>query len=89
MLFSSSQEIAGCGETFSFQVILHDLDFNPYNDKQAEDRCHRVGQTKEVKAGFTIGIKIGDFQHPTFNQVKVIRFTSEDTIEEGIHQVDI
>ena len=31
-----------------FKVILHDLDFNPYNDKQAEDRCHRVGQTKEV-----------------------------------------
>ena len=27
-------------------VILHDLDFNPYNDKQAEDRCHRMGQTR-------------------------------------------
>ena len=66
MLFSSSQEIAGCGETFSFQVILHDLDFNPYNDKQAEDRCHRVGQTKEVKAGFTIGIKIRDFSTSHF-----------------------
>ena len=24
-------------------VILHDIDFNPYNDKQAEDRYHRVG----------------------------------------------
>ena len=31
-------------------VILHDLDFNPYNDKQAEDRCHRVGQTKTVSS---------------------------------------
>ena len=64
-------------------MILHDLDFNPYNDKQAEDRCHRVGQTKEVG------------QQPDSNitayfvliQVRVIRFTSEDTIEEGIHQV--
>lgn len=27
-------------------VIIHDVDFNPYNDKQAEDRCHRMGQTK-------------------------------------------
>lgn len=27
-------------------VILHDIDCNPYNDKQAEDRCHRVGQTR-------------------------------------------
>ncbi|KAF5897664.1 ATP-dependent helicase 1B, partial [Clarias magur] len=30
-------------------VILHDIDCNPYNDKQAEDRCHRVGQTRNVK----------------------------------------
>ncbi|KAI8352107.1 SNF2 family N-terminal domain-containing protein [Blakeslea trispora] len=29
-------------------VILYDLDFNPQNDKQAEDRAHRVGQTKDV-----------------------------------------
>lgn len=29
-------------------VIIHDIDFNPYNDKQAEDRCHRLGQTKLV-----------------------------------------
>lgn len=24
------------------------MDYNPYNDMQAEDRCHRIGQTKEV-----------------------------------------
>eukprot|EP01035_Chromulina_nebulosa_P018987 gene18987-24802_t len=29
-------------------VILHDLDFNPENDRQAEDRCHRIGQTRPV-----------------------------------------
>ena len=66
-------------------MILHDLDFNPYNDKQAEDRCHRVGQTKEV------GHQPESSQHVTayfiLIQVKVIRFTSENTIEEGIHQV--
>ncbi|XP_023339390.1 SWI/SNF-related matrix-associated actin-dependent regulator of chromatin subfamily A containing DEAD/H box 1 homolog isoform X3 [Eurytemora carolleeae] len=56
----------GINLTAANTVILHDLDFNPYNDKQAEDRCHRVGQTKEVK---------------------VIRFTSEGTIEEGIHSI--
>ena len=39
-----------------FKVILHDLDFNPYNDKQAEDRCHRVGQTKEVHQDCHISI---------------------------------
>ena len=30
-------------------VILHDVDFNPQIDRQAEDRCHRLGQTKAVQ----------------------------------------
>ena len=30
-------------------VIIFDIDFNPHNDKQAEDRCHRVGQTQVVE----------------------------------------
>lgn len=30
-------------------VLIHDLSFNPHDDKQAEDRAHRVGQTQEVK----------------------------------------
>lgn len=29
-------------------VIIHDIDFNPYNDKQAEDRVHRMGQQRPV-----------------------------------------
>ena len=36
----------GINLTSADTVIIHDIDFNPYNDKQAEDRCHRVGQTK-------------------------------------------
>jgi SWI/SNF-related matrix-associated actin-dependent regulator 1 of chromatin subfamily A len=30
-------------------VLLFDMDFNPHNDAQAEDRAHRVGQTREVR----------------------------------------
>lgn len=29
-------------------MVLHDIDFNPQNDRQAQDRCHRIGQTKPV-----------------------------------------
>merc|ERR1719402_2147162 len=67
-IFILSTKAGGLGInlTAANTVILHDLDFNPYNDKQAEDRVHRVGQTRPVK---------------------VIRFTSEDTIEEGIHNI--
>ena len=39
----------GINLTAANTVIMHDLDFNPYNDKQAEDRVHRVGQTRYIK----------------------------------------
>ncbi len=29
-------------------MILHDIDFNPHVDRQAEDRVHRMGQEKPV-----------------------------------------
>ncbi|KHN98465.1 ISWI chromatin-remodeling complex ATPase ISW2 [Metarhizium album ARSEF 1941] len=29
-------------------VILYDSDFNPQQDLQAQDRCHRIGQTRPV-----------------------------------------
>ncbi|CAK9812257.1 SWI/SNF-related matrix-associated actin-dependent regulator of chromatin subfamily A containing DEAD/H box 1 homolog [Anthophora quadrimaculata] len=38
----------GINLTAADTVIIHDIDFNPYNDKQAEDRCHRVGQKRPV-----------------------------------------
>ncbi|KAJ8401611.1 hypothetical protein AAFF_G00379280 [Aldrovandia affinis] len=39
----------GINLTSANVVIVHDIDCNPYNDKQAEDRCHRVGQTRTVQ----------------------------------------
>ncbi|XP_076010338.1 SWI/SNF-related matrix-associated actin-dependent regulator of chromatin subfamily A containing DEAD/H box 1A isoform X2 [Genypterus blacodes] len=39
----------GINLTSANVVVLHDIDCNPYNDKQAEDRCHRVGQTRTVQ----------------------------------------
>jgi len=38
----------GLNLTGADTVILHDCDFNPQIDRQAEDRCHRLGQTKTV-----------------------------------------
>ena len=38
----------GLNLTGADTVILHDVDFNPQIDRQAEDRCHRLGQTRAV-----------------------------------------
>ncbi len=49
-IFILSTKAGGLGInlTAADTVIIHDLDFNPENDRQAEDRCHRIGQTKQV-----------------------------------------
>ena len=38
----------GLNLTRADTVILHDVDFNPQIDRQAEDRCHRLGQQRTV-----------------------------------------
>eukprot|EP00884_Botryococcus_braunii_P000672 jgi/Botrbrau1/10605/Bobra.0358s0024.1 len=38
----------GLNLTGADTVILHDVDFNPQVDRQAEDRCHRLGQARPV-----------------------------------------
>ena len=45
-LLSTKAGGLGINLTAADVVVIHDIDFNPYNDKQAEDRCHRLGQKK-------------------------------------------
>lgn len=47
-LLSTKAGGLGINLTSADRAIISDLDFNPWNDKQAEDRCHRIGQQKEV-----------------------------------------
>lgn len=51
MVFLLSTKAAGLGInlTVANVVIFYDQDYNPQNDIQAEDRCHRVGQQKDVR----------------------------------------
>ena len=50
LVFLLSTRAGGLGInlTAADTVIIHDIDHNPQQDKQAEDRCHRVGQTRPV-----------------------------------------
>lgn len=39
----------GLNLTAASTVIIYDSDWNPQNDVQAQARCHRIGQTRDVK----------------------------------------
>jgi len=39
----------GINLTAADTVVIFDSDWNPQNDIQAQARCHRIGQTKNVK----------------------------------------
>lgn len=48
--FISSTRCGGIGINLTAAdcVVFYDTDWNPAMDKQAQDRCHRIGQTKTV-----------------------------------------
>ncbi len=67
LLLSSPNQIQGINLTAADTCILHDLDFNPFNDLQAENRVHRFGQTKPVTIIKVRGYYIDSRSFPTFS----------------------
>lgn len=47
-ILSSRSGGMGINLTGADTVIFYDLDWNPAMDKQCQDRCHRIGQTRDV-----------------------------------------
>lgn len=91
-LLSTKAGGLGINLTSANVVILHDIDCNPYNDKQAEDRCHRVGQTREVKVIKLISKGTIEESMLKMNQQKLKLeqdMTAADLGEEGAIPADI
>lgn len=82
-LLSTKAGGLGINLTSANVVILHDIDCNPYNDKQAEDRCHRVGQTKEVLVIKLISQGTIEESMLKINQQKLKLEQDMTTIDEG------
>ncbi|XP_057177871.1 SWI/SNF-related matrix-associated actin-dependent regulator of chromatin subfamily A containing DEAD/H box 1b isoform X2 [Triplophysa rosa] len=82
----------GINLTSANVVILHDIDCNPYNDKQAEDRCHRVGQTRTVKVTKLISkdsiedamLRIGERKLKLEQDMTAIQEGEEDTFPDDM-----
>ena len=62
-LLSTKAGGLGINLTAADTVIIYDSDWNPHQDNQAQDRCHRIGQTVGVKVyrfitGNTVEMKV-------------------------------
>lgn len=71
----------GVNLTGADTVIFYDSDWNPTMDAQAQDRCHRIGQTRDVHIYRSVG---HHFSLSLTKTTKRCRLVSERTIEENI-----
>lgn len=68
-------------------VIFYDLDWNPQADFQAEDRAHRIGQTKQVHViRFTVVGTVDEYVHTCSNRKQaldkaIVRKSLGDAVE--------
>uniref|UniRef100_A0A7S2K935 Uncharacterized protein n=1 Tax=Leptocylindrus danicus TaxID=163516 RepID=A0A7S2K935_9STRA len=62
MLISTKAGGVGINLTAADTCIIFDSDWNPQNDLQAQARCHRIGQTKQVKVYRLIARKTYEMQ---------------------------
>ena len=70
----------GINLTSADTVIIFDSDFNPAADKQAMDRCHRMGQTRPVRV-----IKLASTAtvDERIVQIAAIKAKQQDTLLSG------
>ena len=48
----------GVNLTGADTVVFYDSDWNPTMDAQAQDRCHRIGQTRDVHIYRWVGVGV-------------------------------
>ncbi|XP_049301580.1 SWI/SNF-related matrix-associated actin-dependent regulator of chromatin subfamily A containing DEAD/H box 1 homolog isoform X1 [Anopheles funestus] len=86
-LLSTKAGGLGINLTAADTVIIHDIDFNPYNDKQAEDRAHRMGQKKPVTIYKLVSEGTIEEGMLTIAQQK-LQLEKDVTVENGNNPVD-
>ena len=71
----------GVNLTGADTVIFYDSDWNPTMDAQAQDRCHRIGQTRDVHIYRLISTKT--VEENILKKANQKRLLSDMTIEGG------
>lgn len=71
----------GINLTAADTVIIYDSDWNPQNDLQAQDRCHRIGQTRPVMVYRLVAAN-------TIDQFMVQRAEAKRVLEKAVIKKD-
>lgn len=81
MILSTRSGGIGVNLTGADTVIFYDSDWNPTMDAQAQDRCHRIGQTRDVNIYRLISEKT--IEENILRKANQKRLLNEMTIEGG------
>lgn len=75
----------GINLTTADTVIIFDSDWNPQNDLQAQARCHRIGQTRNVKIYRLITVKT--YERRMFERASQKQGLEQAVIQQKISEV--
>lgn len=81
MILSTRSGGIGVNLTGADTVVFYDSDWNPTMDAQAQDRCHRIGQTRDVHIYRLISEKT--IEENILKKANQKRLLNEMTIEGG------
>lgn len=81
MILSTRSGGIGVNLTGADTVVFYDSDWNPTMDAQAQDRCHRIGQTRDVNIYRLISDKT--IEENILRKANQKRLLNEMTIEGG------
>ncbi|POS83725.1 hypothetical protein EPUL_003138, partial [Erysiphe pulchra] len=82
-ILSSRSGGLGINLTGADTVIFYDLDWNPAMDKQCQDRCHRIGQTRDKRMLDDVVIQEGDFTTDYFKKISVKEMIENESLFAG------
>ena len=84
-LLSTRAGGVGINLTAADTVIIFDSDWNPQNDLQAQARCHRIGQTRNVKIYRLITVKT--YERRMFERASQKQGLEQAVIQQKISEV--
>jgi len=94
---TSSPPTPSCSSSLRFATLppanpsvhrsFYDQDYNPHNDKQAEDRAYRIGQVRPLISSLAPSSVADADSRAQKRDVNIIKFITKGSLEEDMRQL--